>query len=95
LKGGTIHRRFGGVAEKNVISVSVGDVWGANLDWCEAAQEAARNRGFKGNAELAEQFGINDNSVEAQSLASSIEAVAALATPSAPARVALLAGAPV
>ncbi len=26
-----------------------------------AAQEAARNRGFKGNAELAEQFGINDN----------------------------------
>ena len=41
------------------------------------------------------QFGINDNSVEAQSLASSIEAVAALATPSAPARVALLAGAPV
>lgn len=41
LVGGTVHRRFGGVAAKRVISVAVGDEWGATLDWVPLAEELA------------------------------------------------------
>ena len=33
LKGGTVHRRYGGVSSKKIVSKSVGDEWEANLDW--------------------------------------------------------------
>jgi site-specific DNA-methyltransferase (adenine-specific) len=41
LLGGTVHRRFGGVAAKRVISVAVGDPWGATLDWVPIAEGLA------------------------------------------------------
>ena len=41
LKGGVIHRRYGGVAPKNVISKSVGNEWGASLDWVRDAERLA------------------------------------------------------
>jgi site-specific DNA-methyltransferase (adenine-specific) len=41
LQGGVTHRRFGGVAPKKVVSQSVGDEWGASLDWVPLAEAAA------------------------------------------------------
>src|SRR6185312_3266325 len=41
LKGGVVHRRYGGVAAKKVISASVGDAWAASLDWVPLVEAAA------------------------------------------------------
>ncbi len=42
LKGGTVHRRYGGVANKRIISVSVGDEWDASLKWVPIAEKMAK-----------------------------------------------------
>ena len=41
LKGGVVHRRYGGVAAKKIVSVSVGDTWAASLDWAPLVEAAA------------------------------------------------------
>lgn len=42
LKGGVVHRRYGGVAPKKAISVAVGNEWGASLDWVPVCEPLAR-----------------------------------------------------
>ncbi len=41
LKGGVVHRRYGGVAAKSISSISVGDAWNASLDWVPLVEHAA------------------------------------------------------
>lgn len=42
LKGGVVHRRYGGVAPKKIISKSIGDEWNASLDWVPLVEPLAR-----------------------------------------------------
>ena len=42
LKGGVVHRRFGGVAAKKVVSRTIGDEWAATLEWVPLCEPLAR-----------------------------------------------------